>query len=612
MSERKRPLRVAVAGYVDHGKSTVIGRLLNDTAQIREDRVSKVRALCENTGKRFEYAFLLDALEEEQQQGITIDVTEVPWVYQEREYIIIDTPGHREFLKNMVGGASRADAAVLVVDVAEGLKEHFHRQVAVMALLGVPKIIVALNKMDLVAWSETAFQQRELELDRLFKNAGLKPPQVIPVAAWSGANLLQRAPEMPWYRGSTLAQALSDLPPVAGEDLAPLRFPIQDVYKFEEKRIYAGRVEAGILQVGQKIKFLPSGRESVIESVEVYGEPERRSAKPGEAVGITLSDPLFLQRGELGFEPQHPPRVSRSLTADLFWLAPKPLVAGKSYNFRCGNAELLAQVEAIESVMNSETLAQGEGSRLEAGGIGRVRLMLDKTLAHDFFKDNEKTGRFVLVEDHRVAGGGRILSDQRAYLSTELSKVTAAERAKRFGHRGFAVWSTGLSGAGKSTLMRELEKRLFAQGVNVYVLDGDNVRQGICSDLGFSEADRVENIRRVAEVAKLFADAGLVVLTAFLSPFEEGRQRAREIIGADRFVEVFVDCPLEVCEQRDPKQLYSKARQGEVTQFTGLTSPYEAPSKADVHLRTDQKSITQCVEELREYLAHFGLPELIQ
>ncbi len=604
---KTRPLRIAVAGYVDHGKSTVIGRLLNDTAQVREDRFNKVKSLCENTGKRFEFAFLLDALEEEQQQGITIDVTEVPWVYNGREYTIIDTPGHREFLKNMVGGASRADAAVLVVDVHEGIKEHFHRQVAVMALLGVPKIIVALNKMDLVDWSEKAFLQREQELDVLFKSAGLKPPQVIPIAAWSGANLLSKAAEMPWYKGAQLAQALSDLPPVSGEDLAPLRFPIQDVYKFEEKRIYAGRVEAGVLEVGQRIRFLPSGSESVVQTIEVYGELERKSARPGDAVGITLADPLFLARGELGFEPQHPPKVSRTITADLFWLAPKPLVAGKSYSFRCGNAELLAQVDAIESVMNSETLAQGEGTSLETGGIGRVRLTLDKPLAHDFFKDGEKTGRFVLVEDFRVAGGGRILSDQRAYLSTELSEVTVAERSKRFGHAGLVVWSTGLSGSGKSTIMRELEKQLFAQGMNVFVLDGDNVRQGICSDLGFSETDRVENIRRVAEVAKLFADAGLIVLTAFLSPFSENRQRAREIIGAHRFVEVFIDCPLEVCEERDPKQLYSKARQGEVTQFTGLSSPYEKPDSADVILHTDKKPVAACVAELREYLAQHQL-----
>ncbi len=601
-----RPLRVAVAGYVDHGKSTVIGRLLNDTAQVREDRFNKVKTLCETSGRRFEYAFLLDALEEEQQQGITIDVTEVPWKYKDREYTIIDTPGHKEFLKNMVGGASRADAAVLVVDAQEGLKAHFQRQVAVMALLGIPKIIVALNKMDLVDWSEKVFNEREQQLDQLFKNAGLKPAQVIPVGAWQGANLLEPAKEMPWYKGPTLAQAFSDLPPPKAVDQAPLRFPLQDVYKFDDKRIYVGRVEAGILTVGQTIIFLPSGRQSVVQTIEVHGEPGRKTAKPGEAVGITLEDPLFLERGELGFEPQHPPRVSRSFTADLFWLAPEPLQVGKSYALRCGNAELLAQVEAVESVLNPENLVQIDGQKLESSAIGRVRLSLNKALAHDFFKDSENTGRFVLIEDFRVAGGGRILSDQRAYLSTELSEVTTEQRTEKFGHPGFVLWTTGLSGSGKSTLMRELERHLFSLGVNTFVLDGDNIRQGICSDLGFSDADRTENIRRVSETAKLFADAGMVVLTAFISPFEADRERAREIIGSHRFVEIFVDCPIEECEKRDPKKLYSKARGGEITQMTGLTSGYEKPSLPDIHLRTDQLSSADCVVRIREYLK-FGM-----
>jgi bifunctional enzyme CysN/CysC len=591
-------LRVAVAGYVDHGKSTVIGRLLNDTLQVKEDRFEKVKNFC--SGRRFEYAFLLDALEEEQQQNVTIDVTEVPWVFQGREYTIIDTPGHKEFLKNMVGGASKADAALLVVDAQEGLKSHFQRQVAVMALLGIPKIIVALNKMDLVGWSETVFHEREMQLDQMFKAAGLKPAQVIPLAAWQGANLLKPSVEMPWYKGPCLAHALADLPAPKSSVQSALRFPLQDVYKFDNKRIYVGRVESGLLKVGQKIKFLPSGRETIVKTIEVYGEPERQTAVAGEAVGITLKDPLFLERGELGFEPTRPPKVSRTITADLFWLAPSPLKAGKSYALRCGGAELQAQVENIESVLNADDLSQGKGRELESGAIGRVKFTLDKSLAHDFFKDSESTGRFVLIEDYRVAGGGRILPDGRAFLSTERSQVTVAERAERFGHKGFVVWSTGLSGAGKSTIMRELENRLFAEGMNVFVLDGDNIRQGVCGDLGFSAGDRSENIRRVAEVAKLFADAGAVVLTAFISPFENDRRKAREIIGAERFVEIFVDCPLEECEKRDPKQLYSKARLGEFGEMTGITSPFEAPPSPDLHLRTDQLSSSECVARIRE------------
>jgi len=596
---------VAIAGYVDHGKSTIIGRLLSDTDQVREDRFSKVKTLCENSGRRFEFAFLLDALEEEQQQGITIDVTEVPWRYKDREYTIIDTPGHKEFLKNMIGGASRADAAVLVVDAQEGLKAHFQRQVAVMALLGVPKIIVALNKMDLVGWAKETFLEREGQLERLFKGAGLQAPQVIPVGGWQGANLIVNAAEMPWYKGPSLAQALSDIPPPKAVDQAALRFPLQDVYKFEDKRIYVGRVESGTLNAGQKIKFLPSGRESIVQTIEVHGEADRKQAKPGDAIGITLKDPLFLERGELGFEPHQPPRLSRSFTADLFWLAPAALRVGKSYSLRCGNAEMLAQIEAVESVLNPEDLGvRGEGS-IEAGAIGRVRLSLNKAVAHDFFQDNESTGRFVLIEDFRVAGGGRILPDKRAYLSTELSEVTTAQRTQRYGHSGMVIWTTGLSGSGKSTLMRELEKKLFAEGKNVFVLDGDNIRQGICSDLGFSDADRSENIRRVAETAKLMADAGLIVLTAFISPFERDRQRAREIIGGQRFVEIFVDCPIVECEKRDPKKLYSKARSGEITFMTGMSSIFESPKQPDLHLRTDQLTVPQCVEAMSQRLATY-------
>lgn len=595
-------MRVAVAGHVDHGKSTVIGRLLNDTGQVREDRLSKIRALCDNSGRRFEFAFLLDALEEEQQQGITIDVTEVPWKFGGREFTIIDTPGHREFLKNMVGGASRADAAVLVIDVQEGLKVQFQRQVAVMGLLGIPKILVLLNKMDLVDWSQAEYDRRRLEIERLFSQAALPVPQVIPAGAWLGVNLLSPAAEMPWYRGPTLAQALSDLPPAQDRRELDMRFPLQDVYKFDDRRIYAGRVEAGILRVGDKIRFLPSGRESRIKTIESHGEPPRLTAAPGDAIGITLEDPLFLERGELGFYPQQPPRVSRVITADLFWLAPNPLKAGSKYAFRCNNSDLFAQVEAIESVLDPETLTRKSGSALESGSMGRIRLSLDKPLAHDFFRENEATGRFVLIEDHRVAGGGRILTDHRAYLSKEISKVTPQERAARAGHPGLVLWMTGLSGAGKSTIARELERRLFDMNTQVFVLDGDNIRRGLNVDLGFSDVDRSENIRRVAEAAKLFTDAGMITVTAFVSPFAADRDRARQIIGSDRFVEIFVDCPIEVCEGRDPKALYARARQGEVTQFTGVTSRYEAPSAPDVHIATHQISPSEAVTKILRYL----------
>lgn len=421
---------------------------------------------------------------------------------------------------------------------------------------------------------------------------------VIPVGAWLGVNLLDHAKEMPWFRGPTLAQALSDLPPGRERASQALRFPLQDVYKFDDKRIYAGRVESGVLCVGESIRFLPSGRESKIKSIEAFGEPPRVTALPGDAVGITLEDPLFLERGELGFAPENAPRVSHVITADLFWLAPAALKVGSRYAFRCANADLQAQVEAIETVLDPGSLTQTSAAALEPGNIGRVSLSLDQPLAHDFFKENEATGRFVLVEDYRVAGGGRILSDHRAFLSQELSTVTGADRARRFGHAGFVVWMTGLSGAGKSTLARELERRLFADGKGVVVLDSDNLRQGLCNDLGFSNADRAENIRRAAEVAHLFAQAGMIAVTAFVSPFTADRERARQIIGAERFVEIFVDCPLEECERRDPKKLYSRARLGEVTQFTGLSSGYEPPADPALQVHTQLLSPAESVERI--------------
>ncbi|MGE4131830.1 MAG: adenylyl-sulfate kinase [Bdellovibrionales bacterium] len=591
-----RPLRVAVAGYVDHGKSTIIGRLLSDTKQVREDKFSRVRESC--LGRRFEYAFLLDALDEEQQQGITIDVTEVPWVFGDRTITFVDTPGHKEFLKNMVGGASRADAALLVVDAQEGLKAHFHKQVAVLHLLGVPRVVVALNKMDLVEFSSEVYVKRVQQLENLFEQVGMTKPVVVPVAGWSGAGLLTSAPEMLWYSGPTLAHALLAIEDVSRKADSALRFSLQDIYKFDDKRIYVGRVESGRLTVGQTLRFLPSGRESVVKTIEVHGEENRQQANTGEAIGITLEDPLFLERGEIGADPSALPRLSRQLTSDLFWLAPTPLSAGQSYKFRSGHAEMTAFVDAIESVLDPENLSEKPSDEAITGDLARVRLSLDKSLAHDFFSEVESTGRFVLVENYQVAGGGRILPDKRAYLSTEVSLVTMEARAKKFGHRGQVIWATGLSGAGKSTLMRELERRLFAEDIQVFVLDGDNVRQGICSDLGFSPTDRTENIRRVAEVAKLMADAGLVVLSAFLTPLQSQRELARQIVGSDRFVEVFVDCPIEKCEERDPKSLYKKARLGEIVEFTGIDSPFEVPESPDLHLSTHKDPIASCVDQL--------------
>lgn len=597
--------RVAIAGHVDHGKSTVIGRLLSDTQQVRNDKFEKIQKLCDSSGRRFEYAFLLDALEEEQQQGITIDVTEVPWLFEGREYTIIDTPGHREFLKNMVGGASRADAAVLVVDAQEGLKTQFQRQVAVMAILGIPRIIVVINKMDLISWSHDLFVQREGEVKDLFAQAGLPAPQIIPTGAWLGVNLIQGSTiEMPWYKGPSLARAMANWPAIADREQKPTRFTLQDVYKFDDRRIYVGRLESGILRQGDEIEFLPSGGISSVKTIEFHGEPDRRVARPGDAVGITLTEPLFLERGEVGFTPSQGPQVAQDLIADIFWLSDCRLKLEQNYGLRCGTAEVIAKIVSIENTLNAETLKVLPGGEyLEAGSMGRVTLKLERPMAFDPFEVCEATGRFVLIEDYRVCGGGKLVDKKVVHnLSSEASLIKKDEREVRYGHLGFVLWMTGLSGAGKSTIAKQLERRLFDSGMQVNVLDGDNIRRGVSSDLGFCDRDRQENIRRVAEIAKLFAEAGMVTITAFISPFSSDRERAREIIGADRFIEVFVDCPFSECEKRDPKNLYVRARQGEIENFTGLTSKYEIPPQPDIHLLTDQISVAEAVDKIVENL----------
>ncbi len=590
-------LRLVIAGHVDHGKSTIVGRLLSDSGQVHQDKLSKLRATCEKSGRQFEFAFLLDALEEEQEQGITIDVTEVRWRHRDREFVLIDTPGHKELLKNMVGGASRADAAILVVDVNEGVRPHFRHQTAVMQILGIPRVIVVLNKMDRASWSKELYLKREGEVRELFSLLGMRSPRVVPMAATLGANLMSSAAEMPWYDGPSLVHLLEDLPPAEGAHQKPLRFALQDVYKFDDRRIYVGRVDAGCLRVGERIRFFPSERESRVLTIEEFGHEGRAAAFPGDSVGITLEDPLFLERGQIGAPPGRDPRVARALTADIFWLGRTPLSAGKSYSLRCAHAEVTATVERIEYVMDSETMTQKPAERAEPGCLARVRMRLDAPIAYDYFEESESTGRIALVEDYRIGGGGRIVADRRPNLSEETSEVTLAERERRNGHRGLVLWMTGLSGAGKSTLARGLERALFDRGRQVCVLDGDNLRLGLCSDLGFGAGDRSENIRRIAETARLLADSGFIVVVAAISPFTADRAGARRVVGSDRFLEVFVDCPLSECEKRDRKNLYDRARQGLIPNFTGIHSAYEAPSRPDLRLPTHELSVPGAVEK---------------
>ena len=619
-------IKIVIAGHVDHGKSTLVGRLLSDTCQIPDDRKEKVEKICRQTGKRFEFAFLLDAFEEEQAQGVTIDYTEIRWHFGGRRFLLIDTPGHKEFSKNMVTGASRADAAVILLDAAEGIREQFRRHSHILAMLGLDKIVVAVNKMDLISYDARRFAEINSEVRSFLGKIGISPAAVVPVCSIRGENLLRPAASMPWYRGRPLARELLRFKHGKKAGYGPLRFSIQDVYKFDDKRIYAGRVESGTVKKGRKILFLPSGKETRIKTIERWPGPGAASAGRGECAGLTFEDPLFLERGEIGVDtPFHggrggsAPFVSDIVPANIFWMGERPLSPGISYRFRLATQETGARLVSVENVIDAATFEKldASGNSIAKNNMGDVTFKLDRPIVFDEFSRIDVMGRFVVADAGRVCGGGIILKDARErlrysgikdrVLSTEASGVTRAAREKRNGHPGFAVWFTGLSGSGKSTIARELEKELFKLGAQVYVLDGDNIRQGINRDLGFSSADRVENIRRVGEITGLFSDAGLAVITAFISPFESDRESVRKMIGRERFVEVFLDCPLAVCEKRDPKGLYKKVRLGKIVNFTGVHSPYEAPLRPDITLRTDKINTGAAVKAIIKFLKKRGM-----
>jgi bifunctional enzyme CysN/CysC len=597
-------LKIVVCGHVDHGKSTVIGKLLTETGFFPLDRVEKIKRLCNTQQKKFEYAFLLDALEEEQTQGITIDMTEVRWRYQNQPVLFIDTPGHIEFLKNMIGGATHADGALLIADVNDDL--YFQKHASLISTLGIKNIVVAVNKMDTVNYSEASFLEFKKKTLASFKQGLIDVVQVLPLSAFHGENLLKPSEKMRWHTGPTLAEALIHLPVTESLDREALRLPIQDVYKFDDKRIYVGRIEAGKVAVADEVVFYPSGVTAHIKSLEVLNEPEKTSAQFPESIGFTIDKPVFLDRSEIMTRSSdRAPHVLTRFKADIFWLATNDLRVGDDLELLIATSKRKAKVIKIISALQPQSLASGPADRLISKQMGQVELQVDHPLAFDLFSEITPLSRFVLIQDERISGGGKVTATATQNLKGSESQVPQQKRIERFGHKGFVVWMTGLSGAGKSTLARKVEAQLFQQGYNVFVLDGDNVRQGLSQDLGFSLEDRSENLRRVAEVAKLFAEAGMICITAFVSPLQEDRERARAIIGPDRFLEVFVECPFSECEKRDPKSLYKKMRQGEVKDFTGVDSPYEAPREPHLTLPTAQLDSERCAELLQENILNF-------
>ncbi|HEX4085031.1 MAG TPA: adenylyl-sulfate kinase [Chthoniobacteraceae bacterium] len=608
-------LKVVFVGHVDHGKSTLIGRIFHDTHSLPDGKVEQIRKACREEGMEFEYAFLLDALLEEQEQNITIDTTQIQFKTEKRPYVIIDAPGHKEFLKNMITGAASADAAVLLIAANEGVREQSRRHGYLLSLLGIRQVVVAVNKMDLVDYREETFHEVVAEYKAFLAQIGLEARTFVPISARAGHNVAARSPEvMPWYDGPSITEMLDQFEPPKGLAELPLRFPVQDIYRFDNRRIIAGRVESGTLKVGDQIVFSPNNKTSVVASIERWSAPVREEAHAGESVGITLTEQIFVERGHVASHAAHAPIESNRFRARIFWMGRRNLSFGQRFKLKLATQELDAEIVGIDRIIDASTLETitADRSHIARNDVAEVVIQTRGALVMDNHDENPILGRFVIVDERHVSGGGIIFggayTDRGRIKSSNIfwteGVVTKEHRFLRNGHRGSVVWLTGLSGAGKSTIAQALERELFNRNLHVYVLDGDNVRHGLNSNLGFSPEDRVENIRRVAEVSNLMADSGLVVVTAFISPYRSDRRRAREIAleGGNDFVEVFVDAPLAVCEQRDPKQLYKKARAGQIKDFTGIDAPYEAPEDPEIVTHTADHTLEESVATILEVL----------
>ncbi|MPZ12489.1 MAG: adenylyl-sulfate kinase [Kiloniellaceae bacterium] len=605
--------RIVIVGHVDHGKSTLIGRMLYDTNSLPPGKVEELEAVSARRGMAIEWSFVLDAFQAERDQAVTIDTTQIWFNTALRDYVIIDAPGHREFLKNMVSGAASADAAVVVVDAAEGVREQSRRHAYLLHLLGIRQVAVVVNKMDLVGYDAARFAEVSQEITDYLTSIGATPMVIVPISARDGDNIATRSARTPWYDGPTVLSALDGFHGSPDVGAQPLRLPIQDVYKFDARRILAGRMESGLLSVGDTLMFSPSNKTARVRSIEAWpADRQPQSAAAGEAVGITLDEQIFVERGEIASHVANPPKLSTLFHARLFWLGHKPLTVGSRYKLKLLTQEAEVTVQSIERIVDTQTLEHAAGETVERNAVAEVTLRSRQVLALDDYGDLPKTGRFVLVEDYDTVGGGVIsmegLPDQRRAVEVKSTNVisvehrlTADTRAARNGHQGGVLWFTGLSGAGKSTLAMEVEQRLFAKGYQVYVLDGDNVRRGLNANLGFSPEDRTENIRRVGEAAALFADSGVICITAFISPYRVDRDRARAS-APGRFHEVYIQADVQTCEQRDPKGLYKKARAGEIAQFTGVSAPYEPPEAPDLVVDTSGENVAESVECIIRYV----------
>ena len=611
--ETKSLLRFITCGSVDDGKSTLIGRLLYDSKMIFEDQLAALEADSKKMGtqgQNIDFALLVDGLAAEREQGITIDVAYRFFSTDKRKFIVADTPGHEQYTRNMITGASTADLAIILIDARRGVLTQTRRHSYLVSLIGIKQVILAINKMDLVNYSREVFDRilgdytafaAQLDIDKIVP---------IPISALAGDNITEPSGNTPWYHGPTLMGHLENVEVAAASRTAPFRMPVQWVNRPNlDFRGFSGLVASGTVHPGDLVKIMPSARQSRVARVLIDGELPYATA--GQSITVTLEDEVDCSRGDVICGAESPAEVSDQFETTLVWMSEQPMLPGRSYVMKIGTKTVTGSVTTLKHKVNVNTLEQMAARQLELNEIGLCNISLDQPVAFDSYTENRDTGGFILIDriSHETMAAGLIhFALRRAQnIHWQAVDLSRAARAAQKGQRACVLWFTGLSGAGKSTIANLVEKRLFALGRHTALLDGDNVRHGLNRDLGFTDTDRVENIRRVGEVARLMADSGLIVLVSFISPFRSERQMARDLLPPGEFLEVFIDTPLVEAEKRDVKGLYKKARRGEIKHFTGISSPYEEPENPELRIDTTKLSAEQAAELIVAQLEDRGL-----
>ncbi len=618
-------LRFSTAGSVDDGKSTLIGRLLYDTKSIFQDQLEAVEKTSRQRGEGYvNLALLTDGLRAEREQNITIDVAYRYFATPKRKFIIADTPGHLQYTRNMVTGASTAELAIVLVDARKGVQTQSKRHGFLASLLGIPHIVVAVNKMDLVDYAEAVYQEIVEEYREFAQKLEVHDLTFIPISALLGDNVVEKGENMPWYDGATLLHHLETVNLGSGRNLVDFRFPVQYVIRpTQDYRGYAGRISSGTIQPGEEVVVFPSGHGSRVKSIDT-ADGSHAEAAAGESVVLTLEDEVDVSRGDMLVRRKNLPVVANRFDATLCWMSEKPLEQSTAYVLMHTTRRVQAYVSELTYRIDVDTLHREDAETLRLNDIARVEITTSQPLFFDAYEKNRETGGFILVDPHSHAtvAAGMIRTERREApqpgapapsaravspgVVWEEWNIPRAEREARNGHPAGVLWLTGLSGAGKSTIAKALERELFALGCRTMLLDGDQVRHGLCGDLGFGAADRTENIRRVGEVARLFFEQGNLVLCTFVSPFEEDRRRARSLIPEGRFLEIHVDADLDTVRARDPKGLYERAGRGEIRELTGVSSPYEAPESPELRIDTARRTVEESVEQVLSFLRDRG------